>query len=259
MKPPFALRLMFRITHSRCLLKPLALVLLSLLFAYSAGIPTARERRTLALPGSGGVRSCFAPFLNRQVEYTVNANAVWGFGNHVVKESTANVSANVLVSTQLASREKTSYWVHTLEVVRIWTTKSYAGQGSPRTETESMPVQSSFFRVRIVQTQCDRLGDIIHSPDVSPEMLEFARGLVSIILLTLPSGADTDFEEEVLHDGPNGPRPALLSIHRDRQPSALRDDEQNFVTHVTRLLNESKAPIVLHEDGSEVPLRDEIS
>ena len=256
---------MFRITHSRCLLKTLARVLLSLLFAYSAGNPTARERRTLVLPGSGGLRSCFAPFLNRQVEYRVDANAVWGFGKHVVKESTANVSANVIVSTQLTSTgQEKSYWIHTLEVVRVWSTKSYAGQGAPQTETESMPVQSARFLVRIVQTQCDRLGDIIHSPDVSPEKLAFARGLASIILLTLPSGADTDFEEEVLHDGPNGPRPALLSIHR-RQPSALRDhsdsdnDAQNFVTHVTRLLNESEAPIVLHEDGSEVPLRDEIS
>ena len=241
---------------------------LLLVLAPSAGGANQHERRTATLlygVPSDGFQSCFAPFLHRQVEYQLNANAAWGFGNHATKHSTANVSAIVRVSTQLGSAgsKETVFWVHTLEVVRMWSTKSYADNGSPQTQTQSNPRESPRFRVRIVQRECSKFSDIIHSPHVSAEELKFAHGLAPMILFSLPSADDV--ESEIHQEGPHGPRPALFSIHRVRNPNALKSDDRQkrgqthmYVTHVKSLVNETKAPIRL-SDGTAVPLRDEIS
>ena len=56
---------------------------LLLVLAPSAGGANQHERRTATLlygVPSDGFQSCFAPFLHRQVEYQLNANAAWGFG-----------------------------------------------------------------------------------------------------------------------------------------------------------------------------------
>jgi len=163
-----------------------------LLCALASAAPGAKEpRRASLLHGatSDGMQECFAPFLHRQVEYHLEANAAWGFGSHVAKDST-NVSATVLVSTQLAAGRDKLSWVHTLEVVRLWRTKSYAAAGSPQTVTASMPDDSARFRIRIFQRECNALDDIIHSPDVSPQEVDFARGLANMIVFALPSGTD---------------------------------------------------------------------
>ena len=234
-------------------MRMLLLAVTHLLFcALASAAPGAKEpRRASLLHGatSDGMQECFAPFLHRQVEYHLEANAAWGFGSHVAKDST-NVSATVLVSTQLAAGRDKLYWVHTLEVVRLWRTKSYAAAGSPQTVTASMPDDSARFRIRILQRECNSLDDIIHSPDVSPQEVDFARGLASMIVFALPSG--TDLGESIRHDDSrHGHRTALLSIHRVK-------DFGQYVTHVTRVVNETRSSIFL-DNGNTVPLRDEIA
>jgi hypothetical protein len=211
------------------------------------------ERRASLLFGdpSDGIRSCFAPFLNRLVEYRLDANAQWGFGTHIVPESAVNISATIMVSTQRVGTSKENfYWVHTLEVVSIWQTKSYAKQGSAATETGSMPVESPRFHVRMVQTECDKIDHIIHRPDVSAQALDLARGLPSIILLAIPS--EVDYEADVRHQSLHGPSSALWSIRR-----ILRHDSASqHMTHVKRFVNDTRAPLRLR-DGLTLPLRDE--
>jgi len=128
--------------------------------------------------------------------------------------------------------------------------KSYAGHGSPQTVTSLTPVTAGQFRVRIVQTDCNRFDDIIHNAHVSPQELDFARGLASMIVFALPSD-DARFRATIQHaTGLHGQR-ALLSINR---VTILG----KHVTHVKRLTNETRSPLFL-EDRNAAPLRDEIS
>ena len=241
-----------RASPSRCaaLLLVLCASQLVLQCVHSAGSSSAFSRRASLLSGaaSEGLQRCFAPFLHRRVEYRLEANAAWGFGHH---DSTVGVSATVLVSTELAGETKNALpaWVHTLDIMGMVHSKSYAGHGSPQTVTSLTPVNAGQFRVRIVQTDCNRFDDIIHSPRVSPQELDFARGLVSMIVFALPSD-DARFRAQILQAGLHGPR-ALLSINRDT-------DLGKRVTHVKRLINETRSSLSL-EDKDAAPLRDEIS
>ena len=230
------------------LLRPLVLLLLA---AGTGG----HRRRAVTLVGKSpdGLHTCFAPFLDRQVEYRLVANAMWGFGAHVISDSTANISATVLVSTERGSACKAqSCWVHTIGVLNIRQVKSYAMHGSPETQTESMPSESAGFRVRFLQTQCDDLDEIWHSPGVTPQALDFARGLSSMILFALPS--EEPFEKIVRREGPNGASPTRLSVRRRPHPQPGK----GHVTHVHKSVNESKAPIRL-DNGQTVHLRNEVS
>ena len=254
---------MARLTHSTQVLKSrmtslglwsLQPLLLLLLLAAGTG---GHRRRALTLAGKSpdGVHSCFAPFLDRQVEYRLVANAMWGFGAHAIPDSTANISATVLVSTELGSAchfEEQSCWMHTISVINIRHVTSYAMHGSPETITESMPSESAGFRVQIVQSECDKFDYILHSPDLSQQALDFARGVSSMILFALPSLEP--FEKIVRHEGLHGDSPALLSVRRRLHPQ----QGKGHVTHVQKKLNETKAPIRL-DDGQTVHLRNEIS
>jgi len=231
------------------LLGPLVLMLLA------AGADGHRRRAmTLAGKSPDGLHTCFAPFLDRQVEYRLLANAMWGFGAHVIPDSTANISATVLVSTELGSACKKAQpcWVHTIGVLNVRHVKSYAMHGSSETQTESMPSESAGFRVRFLQTSCDNFDEILHSPGLTPQALDFARGLSSMILLVLPSEAP--FEKIVRHEGQNGAIPTRLSVRRRPHPQP----GQGHVTHVHKSVNESKAPIRL-DNGQTVHLRNEVS
>ena len=232
----------------RLLLSALAVALLLLCTLVSAATGTKERRRASLLSGasSDGMQECFAPFLHQQVEYRLESNTTWGFGSHVATDS---MSATVLVSTQLAGGHKLS-WVHSLEVMQIRRKKAYGAEESPRTATASMSDDSDRFRIRIVQRECNAMDDIIHSADVSVEEEDFARGLANMIIFALPS--DTVLGETIWHDDSlHGHRTALLSIYRVK-------DLSKYVTHVTRLVNETRRPIFL-ANGNTAPFRYEIT
>jgi len=237
---------------SRCaaLLLVLCAFQLVLQCVHSASSSSAFSRRASLLSGaaSEGLQRCFAPFLHRRVEYRLEANAAWGFGH---RDSTVGVSATVLVSTEVAGETKNALpaWVHTLDIERMWHSKSYASHGSPQTVTSSIPVNAGQFRVRIVQTDCNRFDDIIHSLHVSPQELDFARNLVWMIVFALPS-EDAHLRVTIQENGLHGPR-SLLSINHVT-------DLGKQVTQVKRLINVTRSPLVL-EDKHAIPLRDEIS
>jgi hypothetical protein len=207
------------------------------------------ERRSFVLTGTG-MRTCFAPFLGLRVEYEVDASAAWGFGKHAFDHSTTDISAIFTVSTHLADPAvgSATHWVHILEVTKIWRRKSYARQGSLQTETYS-PADFVSCHVWIVQTECDQLGDIMYGPEVPPAVLEFARGLASMLQLSLP--LQGDFEAVIPIRTQHGISASLLTIARQR-------GNYQRQTKVKKIVNETTAPIHLNR-GTSVPLRDELS
>ena len=202
---------------------------------------------------SGAIPSCFAPFMNRRLEYRFDANGVWYMGAHAAPDS-ANISAVVLVSTHFESTDRIEHrWVHSLEVVKMWQTKSYAKYGAPNTETQSMPIDLKF-TAHIVQTDCDKFDEILHSPDLPSQALDIVRGLALMLMLALPS--DDDFESVIPNAGLSGQSPALLSTskHRDTQSKS----QFRSSTHVKKLINETQAFVQL-DNGETLPVRDETS
>ena len=229
------------------------MVVIALLFGGLTAAGNTNRRASLLTGSSGAITRCFAPFLHRRLEYKYEANGVWSMGAHAVPES-ANISAEVLVSTHLESTNNIKHrWVHTLEVVRMWQTKSYAKNGAPDTETKSMPIDLQFL-VQIVQTDCEKFDEILHSPNLPPEALDFARGLAAMLILALPS--DDNFQSIIRHGGLFGQSSTLLSTskHRDIQSKS----QSRGTTHVKKLINETHGFIQL-DDGEKLPLRDETS
>jgi hypothetical protein len=115
-----------------------------------------------------------------------------------------------------------------------------------------MPIKSDGFRVQFLQTQCDDLDEILHSPGLTPQALDFARGLSSMIPFALPS--QEPFEKIVRRVDLNGASPTRLSVRRRPHPQPGK----GHVTHVHKSVNESKAPIRL-DNGQTVHLRNEVS
>ena len=225
-----------------------------LLLMWSAYGDQHRRAASRLLEASDGSGSCFAPFLGRRVEYRLNAAAAWGFGKHTVSDRTANISAVVHVSSQLAgARESKPHWLHAIEVEGISQSKTYAKRGAPQTATASMPLESARFRVLITQRDCGRFDDIHYDPTVPPAALEIARGLALMIPLALPSQAEV--EAVIEYTDFHGASPALLSIRRQAHANHLSG---NYTTRMRRSVNVTKAPLWL-DDGRALPLRDETS
>ena len=223
------------------------LMLLGLLVPVASRRDRPTERRSVELTGAD-IPKCFAPFLGIRAKYHVDASAVWGFGTHAVDQSTADVSAIFFVSTQLLGAGP--HWIHTIEVTKVWRRKSYASHGSSQTETD-LPAYFTNLRIHIVQKECDRLGDIMHGPEVLADAREFARGLTDMALaLRLPE----NFDAMLPVRGQRGTDSARLTVRR-------MSDQRKHITQVRRLVNESKAPIHVKNNGHmiSVPLRDELS
>ena len=91
----------------------------------------------------------------------------------------------------------------------------------------------------------------MHGPEVSANAREFARGLTDMALaLPLPE----NFDAMLPVRGQKGTDSARLAVRR-------MSDQRKHITQVRRLVNESKAPIHVKNNGHmiSVPLRDELS